>query len=172
MIENFYRGFAAIGLHHPKTAHNVGSVLRAAGCYGASLVCLAGRRFEKASTDTQKQHRHTPLIRCADLKDVIPHGAVPIAVELPDGLDPFGEATSLPEYQHPERAFYIFGPEDGTLGMAVTSWCKDTIYIPTRHCMNLAATVNVVLYDRMVKRGEGAARFSGSGFDSFAIQQP
>lgn len=154
MIENLHRGYAAIGLHQPKTSHNIGSVLRAAGCYGASIVCLTGKRFEKSCTDTQKQHRHTPLIQCASLRDTIPHGAVPVAVDLID------DATPLPEYIHPERAFYIFGPEDGTLGPAITGWCKDVIYIPTRYCMNLAATVNVVLYDRMMKRGEQAARFA------------
>jgi tRNA(Leu) C34 or U34 (ribose-2'-O)-methylase TrmL len=153
MIENNYRGYSAIGLHRPKTHHNVGSVLRAAGCYGASLVCLTGVRFQKSCTDTQKQQRHTPLIRCDNLRDVIPYGAVPIAVDLIDGAIP------LPDYKHPERAFYIFGPEDGTLGHAVTDWCRDVIYVPTRYCMNLAATVNVVLYDRMAKRGERAARF-------------
>ncbi len=46
----------------------------------------------------------------------------------------------------------MFGPEDGTLGDDVLSWCRDVIYVPTRYCMNLAATVNVVLYDRMQKR--------------------
>jgi tRNA(Leu) C34 or U34 (ribose-2'-O)-methylase TrmL len=34
------------------------------------------------------------------------------------------------------------------------------IYIPTRYCMNLAATVNVVLYDRMAKRGEQSQQFA------------
>ena len=33
----------------------------------------------------------------------------------------------------------------------VRGWCEETIYIPTEGCMNLAATVNVVLYDRMAK---------------------
>ena len=63
-------------------------------------------------------------------------------------------ATPLPQYKHPDRAFYIFGPEDGTLGQSVTGWCRDIIYVPTIFCMNLAAAVNVVLYDRMAKRGE------------------
>ena len=93
------------------------------------------------------------MIHCDDLQSVIPYGAVPVAVDLIDGAIP------LPDYAHPERAFYVFGPEDGTLGSSITNWCKDVIYIPTRHCMNLAATVNVVLYDRMAKRGEQAARY-------------
>lgn len=61
-------------------------------------------------------------------------------------------ATPLHEYKHPERAFYVFGAEDATLGRRVLDRCRDTIYIPTQGCMNLAATVNVVLYDRLAKQ--------------------
>lgn len=145
------RGYAAIGLHMPKTRANVGSVLRAAGCYGAAMVAATGQRYHRAGTDTQASYRHLPLIQTDDLHAVVPYDCVPVAVDLIDGARP------LQTYVHPERAFYVFGPEDGTLGKAVTSWCRDVVYIPTKHCMNLAATVNVVLYDRMVKRWRAAA---------------
>jgi tRNA(Leu) C34 or U34 (ribose-2'-O)-methylase TrmL len=145
------RGYAAIGLHMPKTPANVGSALRAAHCYGAAMIATSGQRYTKAPTDTQKAYRHIPLIQCDDLHSVIPYDCIPVAVDLIEGARP------MQSYTHPERAFYVFGPEDGTLGRAVLSWCRDTIYIPTRHCMNLAATVNVVLYDRMVKRLKAAA---------------
>ena len=69
----------------------------------------------------------------------------------PVAVDILTNAIPLPGYTHPERAFYIFGAEDSTLGYSITSWCRDIIYIPTNRCMNLAATVNVVLYDRMAK---------------------
>lgn len=143
------RGYAAIGLHMPKSALNVGSALRAAGCYGAAMVAASGQRYHRASTDTQAAFRHLPLLQTDDLHSVIPFGCVPVAVDLIEG------ATPLPAYVHPERAFYIFGPEDGTLGNGVTSWCRDVIYIPTNYCMNLAACINVVLYDRMLKRERG-----------------
>lgn len=144
------RGYAAIGLVNPKTPANVGSVLRAAGCYDASMVAISGDRFfrmSKIATDTQKAYRHIPVIRAVDLHSIIPYDCVPVAVDLVDGAIP------LPQFEHPERAFYVFGPEDGTLGKSTTDWCKHTVMVPTRFCMNLAATVNVVLYDRMVKRG-------------------
>lgn len=149
------RGYAAIGLHHPKTPANVGSVLRAAQVYGASMVALTGRRFQKSNVDTMKAWRHMPLIETEDLRLVVPYDCVPVAVDLVLG------ARSLCDYTHPERAFYIFGPEDGTLGKEVTEWCRDVIYVPTSGCMNLAACVNVVLYDRMQKAGkrESAPRF-------------
>jgi tRNA(Leu) C34 or U34 (ribose-2'-O)-methylase TrmL len=119
--------------------------MRAAGCYGAAMVAMSGHRFDKAPTDVQKQWRLTPVIQTEDLRLVIPYDCVPVAVDLIPG------AQSLADYKHPERAFYIFGPEDGTLGARVLSWCRDVIYIPMNGCMNLAATVNVVLYDRASK---------------------
>ena len=141
------RGYSAVGLHHPKTPANVGSALRACHCYGAAMMAVAGSRCGTAATDTPKAARHMPLIHLDDLHDAIPFNCVPVAVDLIEGAIP------LDEYEHPERAFYIFGPEDGTLSKWVTDWCRDVVYIPTQDCMNLAATVNVVLYDRACKRG-------------------
>jgi tRNA(Leu) C34 or U34 (ribose-2'-O)-methylase TrmL len=142
------RGFAAIGLYHPKDANNVGSVLRAAACYGAGLVAVQGRRYRQASTDTTKGWRHIPFIETSDLWSAIPLGAVPIAVEF------VPTAMPLPRLTHPERAFYVFGPEDGSIPADLARRCKYTVYVPTSYCMNLAAAVNVLLYDRMAKRGE------------------
>lgn len=143
------RGFASIGLHMPKTAANVGSVIRAAMCYEAASVAISGERIGarqiKHAANTTKGHRHIPVMR-GDLRDLIPYGAVPVAVDLVDG------ATPLPEFVHPMSAYYVFGPEDGTLGKAILDWCPMRVMVPTALCMNLAATVNVVLYDRMVKR--------------------
>lgn len=143
------RGFAAIGLDNPKDGHNIGGVLRAAQCYGAASVTLSGDRmlskWIKAATNTLKTHRHIPVIR-GDLKGLVPYGAQPVAVDLVEG------ATPLPDFKHPESAFYVFGPEDGTLGKRILDWCPHRVFIPMDYCMNLAATVNVVLYDRMAKR--------------------
>ncbi len=139
------RGYACIGLDNPKDPANTGSALRAAGVYGAAMIAASGQRYKRACTDTRAQHRHTPFLQVDDLQSVIPFDCVPVAIDIIPG------ATPLPGYTHPERAFYIFGPEDGTLGAHVTSWCRDIVYVPTDGCMNLAATVNVVLYDRMAK---------------------
>lgn len=149
------RGFAAVGLVNPKCRENVGSALRAAGCYGVSMVAISGDRPDKfmgrIPTDTQKAYRHIPTLRVADIFDVIPYDCVPIAVDL------LPHAKSLVTFNHPERAFYIFGPEDGTLGKIITDRCKFAVQIPTNFCMNLAATVNVVLYDRLAKAQKAAA---------------
>ncbi len=148
------RGYAALGLHQPKNRLNVGEIMRAAGCYGVSMVAVCGRRFERSKTDTQDAWKHLPTINVADLMDAVPFGAVPVAVEFID------TATPLPQFTHPERAYYLLGPEDGSLPTELVKRCRHVVYVPSRHCMNLAATANVLLYDRMVKRQAIEAAYS------------
>lgn len=139
-------GYTAIGLHNPKNLQNVGGVLRAAYCFGAALVVISGSRYRPQSTDTPKAYRFLPVLQVDELHSVIPFDCVPVAVErLPN-------SAALPDYAHPERAFYIFGPEDGDLGRAITDWCRDVVSIPSGDSLNLAAAVNIVLYDRMAKQ--------------------
>jgi tRNA(Leu) C34 or U34 (ribose-2'-O)-methylase TrmL len=143
----------AIGLHQPKTPANVGSVLRAAHAYGAQMVATTGRRYHRTGTDTSRAFAHIPLVETTDLLKVIPFNAVPVAVELRD------DARSLFSYTHPRSAYYIFGPEDGSVPVEIVSQCRDVVYIPTKYCMNLAATVNVVLYDRACKEAQRVSLF-------------
>lgn len=144
-----HKGFAAVGLHRPKDIANVGGALRAAHCYSASLVAISGNRVSgdaiKHAANTTHAQKHLPVMR-GDLCDLIPYGATPVAVDLVEGAIP------LHDFGHPPSAFYIFGPEDGTLGKAVLDWCPYRVMVPTAFCMNLAATVNVVLYDRLAKQ--------------------
>lgn len=147
------RGFSAIALSDPKNGQNVGGAMRAAHCYGSSLVVVGGvraSRFMGHSTDVQKTWRSTPVVMSPDVFDALPHDCVPIAVDLVEN------AMSLPYFAHPPRAFYVFGGEDQTLGRRVLDRCAMRVMIPTKSCMNLAACVNVVLYDRMVKLGRYA----------------
>lgn len=146
MLNATTRGFAAIGLHRPKDSLNVGSVLRAAHCYNAAMVAVAGHRYRRARTDVSGARQHIPYIEIEDLRTLLPKDCVPVAIDIICG------ATNLVSYVHPKSAFYIFGPEDGTLDEVITSWCRDVVYVPTTICMNLAAAVNVVLYDRAAKQ--------------------
>lgn len=139
------RGYSGIGLHNPKCHHNAGAALRACGVYDAGFMVVSGARYKKSALDTMSAYRQVPFFQVDSLRECIPYDCVPVAVDIIDG------AQSLLEYEHPQRAFYIFGAEDATLGREVTDWCRDIVYVPTNGCMNLAATVNVVLYDRMLK---------------------
>ncbi|MGO2076172.1 MAG: RNA methyltransferase [Pseudoalteromonas sp.] len=141
---------ASIGLLNPKSPTNVGGVLRAAGCYNALQVFFTGMRYlnaKKFHTDTKNVLERIPLVGCDNLCDVKPIGAKVVVIELIEG------ATPLPDFKHPENAFYIFGPEDGSISKEILAWCDEVVYIPTIGCMNLAATCNVVLYDRQAKLG-------------------
>jgi len=144
------RGFSAVGLFKPKDDANVGSVLRAAGIYGVGLVAIEGARQRALThaTNTMAAHKHVPTFLTDDAISMRPHGCEVVVVDLIEG------ATPLPDFVHPERAMYVFGPEDGTLGASHTSRAQHVVYVPGDGCMNLAAAVNVVLYDRMAKRNE------------------
>lgn len=139
------RGYACVAADSPKNMNNFGGILRAAHCYGASMVVLGNDRYKNFSTNTTQAQRHIPFLRVNDVFDALPFDCTPVAVDIIEG------AKALPKYIHPERAFYIFGAEDATLGERILSRCHDVIYIPTSYCMNLAAAVNVVLYDRKAK---------------------
>lgn len=137
-----------IGLQNPKSATNVASILRAAGCFGVSSVFYTGQRFRYAkefNADTKSFHRVIPTIGVDSLGAVIPGGATVVGVELVEG------ATPLPEFTHPDNAYYLLGPEDGSLDASLVAICDHIVYIPTFSSLNLAATANIVLYDRLAK---------------------
>lgn len=138
----------SIGLINPKSATNVASILRAAGCYGVSSVFYTGQRFgyaQRFNADTQNMRSVIPTIGVDDLMEVKPKGAKTVVIELVEGAIP------LPRLVHPENAFYIFGPEDGSVTQDIVQQADQVVYIPTFNSMNLAATANVVLYDRLAK---------------------
>jgi len=137
-----------IGIVNPKSVSNMGAVMRAAGCYRVDSVLYSGTRYDRAvkhNTDTKGMRRVIPLIGVESLLDAVDDGMSVVCIELVEG------ATPLPEFQHPERAVYIFGPEDGTISQATVDRADAVVYVPTVGCMNLAGSVNVVLYDRLAK---------------------
>lgn len=142
----------SIGLINPKSPENVGSVLRAAGNYQVDSVFYTGQRYPRAvmrnpaTPDmSRKVSQNIPISGVSCLVDDAVENMAIICVEFAEN------ATALPEFQHPDNAFYIFGPEDGTISQDVIDKADAVIYVPTIGCMNLAATVNVVLYDRLTK---------------------
>lgn len=140
-----------IGLTNPKSATNVGAVMRAAGCFSVDRVLYSGERYDrsvKLNTDTKKINSLIPLQHENDFQDAVTSKTKIICVDLIVG------ATPLPNFKHPENALYIFGPEDGSIKQAVIDKADEVVYIPTKGCLNLAATVNILLYDRLVKSTE------------------
>ena len=140
---------AAIGLVNPKSPDNVGAVLRAAGCYGVATIYYTGTRFARAAKYQLDTKKRSDTITLTGVSSLLPHrlpGQALICVELAEGAIP------LPAFQHPEHALYVFGPEDGSIDQALIDAADAVVYVPTIGCMNLAATVNVLLYDRLAKQ--------------------
>lgn len=165
---------AAVLLIDPKFSHNVGGALRACASMGArnlrwtgervespkdeKSVAIVSTRFPRAARKRRfpreermkaynsvywsREVRDRPVSRLAWELDL-----VPVAVEVLD------HAESLPDFVHPENALYVFGPEDGGLGHGALEACHRFVTIPTTGCLNLAAAVNVLLYDRLSKIG-------------------
>jgi tRNA(Leu) C34 or U34 (ribose-2'-O)-methylase TrmL len=167
----------SIGLTNPKSPTNVGAVMRAAGCFQAHSVFYTGKRYElgaRFSTDTQNSSDAIPLTGVSCLLDSVPENAQIVCVELVVG------AIALPDFQHPKNAFYIFGPEDNTIKQRVIDRADSVVYVPTIGSLNLAATVNVVLYDRLAKSTDNIAgnelilqsRDKNNRMKVKAVQQP
>jgi tRNA(Leu) C34 or U34 (ribose-2'-O)-methylase TrmL len=138
----------SIGLVNPKSASNVAVILRAAGCFGVSSIFYTGIRYTHAKAfheDTKRFRDSIPSTAVDDLLAMTPRGATLVVVELVEGAIP------LPAFTHPKNAYYIFGPEDGSVPQEIVNACEHVVYIPTKSSMNLAVTANVVLYDRLAK---------------------
>ena len=138
------RGFAVVALDRVKNDINLGSAMRAAGAFGAAMVVASGRRLRPGCTDTERAHRHMPLVRVDHVLSALPFDCIPVVVER------HPRATPLESFRHPERAYYIFGPEDGFVLSEVLERCPLLVSIDAGS-LNLAAAVNVVLYDRSLK---------------------
>ena len=148
----------SIGLVNPKSPDNVGSVMRAAGNYNVTDIFYTGDRYPRAlsyqgrSLDlSRKVSKDVVVSGSESLLDAITEDMKVVCVELAVNAIP------LPEYSHPQNALYIFGPEDGSISQEIIDRADDVVYIPTIGCMNLAATVNVLLYDRLAKQGTTTA---------------
>ena len=143
------RGFACIALDRPTDPVNVGHALRAAFCFDARLVIIGGNtsgiRLPKLHTDPMRSFRHVPVIRSKKLLEAIPEGSEIVGVELTD------DASTLMDFAHPERACYVFGPENGSISDEILQRCTHKIMIPTMASLNLGMTVNIVMYDRLAK---------------------
>lgn len=104
------RGYFGVGLDNPKNSCNIAAALRACGVYDAGFLATSGKRYKRNSIDTGSSYRHLPYFQVEYLRTIIPYDCIPVAVDI------IPEAKNLITFSHPERAFYIFGQEDGTLG--------------------------------------------------------
>ncbi len=139
-------GFFEIGIWHPKSSENIGTLWRSAYQLGASGVFTVGARYRKQASDTLKTDRHIPLRHFADIDELIrtlPHGAPLVAVEI--GGKP------LTGFKHPPSAVYLLGAEDHGIAPEVMAKCHRTIALDSVRTAsyNVAVAGALVMYDRV-----------------------
>jgi tRNA(Leu) C34 or U34 (ribose-2'-O)-methylase TrmL len=115
--EKFEPAYPAVLLIDPKFPHNVGQAVRIAACYGAEHVVMHGERvpldarpgYRLPREERMRGYGAVTIVRTQRPFDLYPRGVDFVAVEVRTN------AERLFDFEHPERAVYVFGPEDGTL---------------------------------------------------------
>lgn len=157
------RGYFGIGIYHPKTEENIGTLWRSAHNFGADFIFTIGRRYKTQASDTTKADRHIPLFEYQtfeDFKNHLPKGARLVFIEQTEG------ASDLREAIHPEAAVYILGAEDHGVPLELMRG-HQKVFIDTPMCLNVAVAGSIVMYDRVLKLNE--ARFVPPAFRKYKI---
>lgn len=145
------RGYFGIGVYHPKTKENIGTLWREALLYGADFIFTIGKRYKAQPTDTPKATKHVPLFEFGtmrEFKNYLPKEARVVCIELTD------EARSLKDLVHPERAVYLLGAEDYGIPQKLLSEYDLVVKVPQVNDVissNVAVTGSIVMYDRLIK---------------------
>jgi len=120
------RGYFAIGVWHPKTEANIGTLWRHAYLYGAAFVFTIGRRYRRQASDTSVTPLHVPLFHWETIDDLrahLPQGAPLVGIEL------HARSRKLSSYFHPLSVVYLLGAEDHGLPEAVIERCHSIVQI-------------------------------------------
>jgi tRNA(Leu) C34 or U34 (ribose-2'-O)-methylase TrmL len=143
------RGYFEIGVWHPKTEVNVGTLWRSAYQLGAVGIFVVGLRYRHQASDTYRTNRHLPLREHDTFEQwqaQRPHGARLVAIET--------SGRPLARYIHPARAVYLLGAEDTGLPRAVLDKCQDVVSIESvrEPCFNVAVAGAVAMYHRLLQK--------------------
>lgn len=143
----------AVLLMNPKYSRNVSQVVRACSCFGIEQCWFTGNRVQM-ELDGAKRMPREERMKGYSAVDIVQYDypfeqfkdVTPIGVEVLEN------AEMLTDFEHPENALYVFVPEDGSLPDVAKRHCHRFVFIPMRHCANLAASAYITLYDRFLKR--------------------
>lgn len=139
-------GYFEIGVFHPRSSDNMGTLWRSAYQLGAASIFTIGRPYRRQTSDTQHTAYEIPLRNYLTFEDFLtnrPIGAQLIGVEM--GGQP------LSSFVHPERAIYLLGSESTGLPESVLRQCNAVIGLESINypSYNLAVAGSLVLYHRV-----------------------
>ena len=144
------RGYFGIGIYQPSNEYNQASLFRSAFCFNADYLFSIGRKYKKGPMDTVDATKHVPyhfFESFREFKENRPRHSKLVAVELTDN------ARDLCTFVHPEQAVYILGNESYGIHDKVINECDLVVKVPrTTHCLNVAVTGAIVIYDRISKQ--------------------
>jgi tRNA(Leu) C34 or U34 (ribose-2'-O)-methylase TrmL len=162
-----YGNAPAVILSNPKYPHNVGAALRACSCYGIEQLWFTGDRVSKQielekrlpREERMRGYKQVELISFDYPFDAFEGGTTFVGVEIVPG------AENIFDFEHPQDAVYVFGPEDGSIPKSYRGLCHRFVRIPSHFCLNLSAAVYTILYDRALKQhlGGGGLPFIDKG---------
>lgn len=142
------RGYYGIGVYHPKTTENIGTLWRSAHNFGADFIFTIGKRYKKQASDTTKASRHIPLFEYEsfeDFKSHLPNGCQVVFIEQADG------SKDLKNFSHPETCAYVLGAEDYGVPEEIMRG-HQKVQIESPMCLNVAVAGSIVVFDRNNKK--------------------
>ena len=142
------KGYFGIGVYHPKTKENIGTLWRSADNFGADYIFTIGRRYKRQASDTTGAESHIPLYEfdsIEDFKKHLPRGCRPVFTEQTD------DAVSLTNFTHPKQCAYILGAEDNGIPENLMRG-EVKVEIDTPQCLNVSVAGSIVMYDRQNKK--------------------
>lgn len=144
------KGYFGIGVYHPKTEENIGTLWRHAMLYDAAFIFTIGRRYTKQGSDTSKSDRHIPLYHYIDIAEFSEHRPLDCPVVCIE-LAPYAEF--LRPFNHPERCIYLLGAENHGIPFDVMQSMQAVVQIeaPNEQSMNVATSGTIVMRDRYIK---------------------
>lgn len=138
------KGYFGIGVFHPKTEDNIGTLWRSAQNFGASFLFTIGRRYKTQSTDTTKASRHIPLYHYLTYDSFTNNRPLDCRLVF---VEQSNDSKSIKNFIHPERCIYLLGAEDHGIPISLMKG-QIQLHIDTPVCLNVAVAGSIVMFHR------------------------
>lgn len=140
------RGFAFIGIEMNNVERDISGIVDLMKKYKADVLIL-NSDSEEVNSDIckNKDVKDIPILKTNNMFAGMPFSCVPVIVKNDDS------STLISEYNHPERAFYIFCDEDQDMESLVPLWLRDHIHFENMKGVNITQKLELILKDRYEK---------------------